>query len=429
VGSCWRARAARALGVFLCLLGGAPLGAASAQSIDSSGIAGEVFSLLNQQRAANGLPALHGSAALDNSAQSYSEAMMRATAGGPVFLSHTGPDGSTFEDRINAAGYGEWTAIGENIAAGQHSPQEVVDDWMNSPGHRANILDPNFRDVGIGIAVGPGTWPNGYQDPQVIWWTTDFGNSRQSDSSGGTTPVIPPAPALPSILGYTATDGTPINGAPPGTVILIVGANLGTGGTVQIDGIAAAATAWSATSISVTVPAAASYPSQGPVTVVVNGRSATGPAFTITAPVPPTPLIAPVSNPTPTPSSAVPQPGNSGSFPSGTAHPALPSPPAPVAGSGPTIAFLANGLQVPIKAIQADYHFLIRGLGFGDNATGTGRVLFVAGKATLNGATFFWSDDTIGVVAPYYPGPVDVVVQVDVNGTPVTSNRMPLAVQ
>src|SRR5713226_4782392 len=117
--------------------------------------------------------------------RSRSEAMMRATAGGPVFLSHTGPDGSTFEHRINAAGYSDWTAIGENIAAGQQSPQQVVDDWMNSPGHRANILDPSFRDVGIGIAVGPGTWPNGYLDPQVTWWTTDFGNSRQSDSSGG----------------------------------------------------------------------------------------------------------------------------------------------------------------------------------------------------------------------------------------------------
>jgi hypothetical protein len=93
------------------------------------------------------------------------------------------------------------------------------------------------------------------------------------------------------------------------------------------------------------------------------------------------------------------------------------------------IIFLANGLQAPIKMIPADYHFLIRGLGFGDNASGTGRVLFFAGKAKLNGATFFWSDDTIGIVAPYYPGPVDVVVQVDVKGTLVTSNRVLLVVQ
>jgi uncharacterized protein YkwD len=204
------ARGAGALGVVLCLLGAAR--GAGAQAIDTSGFAGEVFQLLNQQRAANGLPALYGASALDSSAQSYAEAMKQATAGGPVFLSHTGPDGSSFQDRINSAGYNDWTTIGENIAAGQKSPQEVVDDWMNSPGHRENILNPAFQDIGIGLAVGPGTWPGGYKDPNVIWWVTDFGSSRVSSSTGNS--PAPPSSSPTPAVNPTLPPPTPSNPAP-----------------------------------------------------------------------------------------------------------------------------------------------------------------------------------------------------------------------
>src|SRR5438477_197774 len=81
-------------------------------------------------------------------------------------------------------------------------------------------------------AVGPGTWPGGYQDPQVLWWTADFGTSRTSsspDPTGGVTPP-PPPPAAPSISGYTDPGGAPISNAPPGTTIVIHGTNLGTTG-------------------------------------------------------------------------------------------------------------------------------------------------------------------------------------------------------
>src|SRR5438034_382933 len=97
------------------------------------------------------------------------------------------------------------------------------------------------------------------------------------------------APPAPTISGYAATNprGVPIFSAPPGAPLLIEGANLGSSGTVAFNGIPAPpATSWSPTEIEVTVPAAPSYPFQGPVTVTTGGQTATGPAFTITPPPP-----------------------------------------------------------------------------------------------------------------------------------------------
>lgn len=69
------------------------------------------------------------------------------------FMSHTGSDGSTAAQRITREGY-EWSAIGENVAAGQASPQEVMQSWLSSPGHCANIMDPSFVHMGIARAQG-----------------------------------------------------------------------------------------------------------------------------------------------------------------------------------------------------------------------------------------------------------------------------------
>lgn len=67
-------------------------------------------------------------------------------------ISHTGSGGSTPGDRIRRAGY-SYSICGENVAAGQSSPQAVVDAWMTSPPHRANILDDRFSEIGIGLSV------------------------------------------------------------------------------------------------------------------------------------------------------------------------------------------------------------------------------------------------------------------------------------
>ena len=81
------------------------------------------------------------------------------------YFTHDSQDGRTFADRIRATGYSKGT-IGENIAAGQQTPDAVMQSWMDSAGHRANILNCAFTDMGVGIGRG-GSYGT--------YWTQDFG--------------------------------------------------------------------------------------------------------------------------------------------------------------------------------------------------------------------------------------------------------------
>ncbi|MGY1495474.1 CAP domain-containing protein [Streptomyces sp. QTS52] len=115
---------------------------------DLARTAAEVTDLTNRERARAGLPPLATDAPLTRAAQAHSTDMVVR-----AFYSHTGPDGSRPWDRAAAAGSTRRT-IGENIACGQRSAAEVVEGWMNSPGHRANILKREFTHIGIGFAGG-----------------------------------------------------------------------------------------------------------------------------------------------------------------------------------------------------------------------------------------------------------------------------------
>ncbi|MFF2997064.1 CAP domain-containing protein [Streptomyces sp. NPDC057950] len=108
----------------------------------------EVVALTNAERAGEGLPPLLADTPLTVAAQAHSDDMVAR-----AFYSHTSPDGSRPWDRAAAAGSARRT-IGENIACGQRSAAEVVSGWMNSPGHRANILKPDFTRIGVGLAGG-----------------------------------------------------------------------------------------------------------------------------------------------------------------------------------------------------------------------------------------------------------------------------------
>jgi uncharacterized protein YkwD len=80
------------------------------------------------------------------------------------YFSHTTPEGVTFDQRITNAGY-HWSGAAENIAKGQDTPAAVMDSWMNSAGHRANILNCGYKHIGVGLAR------DAYQ---VKVWTQDF---------------------------------------------------------------------------------------------------------------------------------------------------------------------------------------------------------------------------------------------------------------
>jgi uncharacterized protein YkwD len=122
----------------------------------------QVFDLVNQERASAGCPAVTIDTSLMMTSSNHSEDMATNN-----FFDHTGSDGSSVAQRATAAGYA-WSRVGENIAAGHSSPSEVMDGWMNSPGHRANILNCEYRNVGIGYVYKSGSTYGHY-------WTQDFG--------------------------------------------------------------------------------------------------------------------------------------------------------------------------------------------------------------------------------------------------------------
>ncbi|TXS42039.1 sigma-70 family RNA polymerase sigma factor [Streptomyces sp. OR43] len=119
----------------------------------------QVVSLVNKERAAAGCGALTEDAQLTDAAQRHSDDMAARD-----FFEHTNPDGADPGQRVTDAGY-RWSTYGENIARGQQTPESVMESWMNSPGHRANILNCSFKNMGIGIHKGSGG----------PWWTQDFG--------------------------------------------------------------------------------------------------------------------------------------------------------------------------------------------------------------------------------------------------------------
>jgi len=129
---------------------------------DSEAQIQRVLDLTNVERQKAGLSPLALSHQLNNAAQSYSALM--ATSG---CFAHTCGPVPDMADRLGQAGYTGWSAIAENIAAGDPSPEDVVAGWMASAGHRTNILSSSYTEIGIGLATGGG--------PYTTFWTEDFG--------------------------------------------------------------------------------------------------------------------------------------------------------------------------------------------------------------------------------------------------------------
>ncbi|SNX64300.1 uncharacterized protein YkwD [Streptomyces sp. TLI_55] len=118
----------------------------------------EVLKLVNEERAKVGCSAVSANSALGKLAEDFSDAM--ADQG---FFDHTDPSGHTPWDRAEAAGI--TNLGGENIARGQADAAAVMEAWMNSEGHKANILNCDFKTLGVGVHFGAGG----------PWWTQDFG--------------------------------------------------------------------------------------------------------------------------------------------------------------------------------------------------------------------------------------------------------------
>ncbi len=278
----------RLAGLFTLILTVGTVPRPALASPDLTSLADRVFLLVNQQRAARGLPRLTRVSPLDRSAQDFAVAMATVD-----FFSHIAPDGMTPAGRMLADGY-SWSGWGENIGAGLDSAEKIMDAWMQSPGHAANILSDSYTQIGIGVAVG-GTYG--------IYWVEDFGNPI------GTAP----GPWLPQLNQLSATSGQ------PGDLLTVQGVNLGSPGSVTFGGTPAAIEQWTTHSVSVRIPAGAA----GPVVLTNAYGSSNGLAFG--APAPPV-TATPGTIPTPTPPSS---PSHTPTVPT-TVTPMPPTPTPPI---------------------------------------------------------------------------------------------------
>ncbi|MEV6962099.1 CAP domain-containing protein [Streptomyces sp. NPDC051207] len=127
----------------------------------ASSVAQRIAELVNAERARRGCGPVRHDDVLRTAARRHAVDMDARN-----YFGHTNPDGAGPGERINAAGY-EWRTYGENLARGPETPGEVMEAWMDSPEHRAIILDCAFQEMGVGVHDGAGG----------PWWTQVFATS------------------------------------------------------------------------------------------------------------------------------------------------------------------------------------------------------------------------------------------------------------
>lgn len=120
----------------------------------------KILTLTNRKRAAHDCKPLTLQKNLRKAARKHSDKMAAANT-----LSHQLPGEPSLGTRITRAGYTNWRAVAENVAYGYPSPASMMKAWMNSPGHRKNILNCSYRHLGVGVTVKSG----------VPWATQNFG--------------------------------------------------------------------------------------------------------------------------------------------------------------------------------------------------------------------------------------------------------------
>jgi uncharacterized protein YkwD len=141
---------------------------------NTSTVNAEILQLANRARASSrrcgakpfpAAPALVLSSKLNDAARAHARDLAKHST-----LSHTGSDGSTPAVRVTRTGY-TWRVVGENVASGPTSAEEVMEGWLASPGHCENLMSPRFTEMGIGWVVDP-------KSASGVYWSQVFGAPR-----------------------------------------------------------------------------------------------------------------------------------------------------------------------------------------------------------------------------------------------------------
>jgi uncharacterized protein YkwD len=140
---------------------------------DLEAVRSEMLARVNAARRSAGLAPLRRSPDLDRAAQEHAHDQLERG-----YFEHVSPEGSTPLSRGSAAGYRG--LISENLHRRIGPLEAILEDWLRSPGHRRNLLDPGASDLGVGLAIGPGYGldPSGYR----VIWVQNFG--RRSETAG-----------------------------------------------------------------------------------------------------------------------------------------------------------------------------------------------------------------------------------------------------
>ncbi len=136
------------------------------QMMGRGSVESELLRLTNIERQKVGLPALKLSSKLSKAAQSHAVDMSQNN-----YFNHTGKNGSSMSSRVNLVAY-QYSFLGENIAAGRATADGTIRQWMNSSGHRANILNRNFTEIGFGYASSP-------RSEYTHYWVQVFGTPQR----------------------------------------------------------------------------------------------------------------------------------------------------------------------------------------------------------------------------------------------------------
>ena len=126
-------------------------------------VAQRLAEVTNIERVRQGLAPLKVNDRLSIAAAAHAKDMARRG-----YFEHVGPGGKGFRERLELFGYLDWRSVAENIAAGLHTPSGAVTSWLNSPTHRANLLNASFSEIGVGYYESAGSeWKR--------YWVQDFG--------------------------------------------------------------------------------------------------------------------------------------------------------------------------------------------------------------------------------------------------------------
>lgn len=174
---------------------------------------GQIITLTNQKRAENGLSALSENNLLDQAASAKAADMIASD-----YWAHNSPSGKTPWSFINAVGY-RYIFAGENLARDFNDPGAVVSAWMNSPSHRSNLLDRNFKEIGVAVSSGKlgghegilvvqmfGSAVSGVTDSKPVVVASSKPTPTPIPLKASPNPALPQAPISGAIAQVHATD-------------------------------------------------------------------------------------------------------------------------------------------------------------------------------------------------------------------------------